>query len=67
MIDDSKVRLVSVKTKVYREGDNKNKLSSVSRPFSSHLKLPRYEDRRKDLPRRGQDWEGTDGSTMGFR
>jgi ribonuclease J len=51
MIDDSKVRLVSVKTKVHREMKDKKRLSLVQQPFSSQSKIPRYEDRRRDLPR----------------
>jgi len=62
MTDDSKVRLVSVKTRVHHGGydrnmqkDNKTpitaSLPSVLQRFSSRGKLPRYKDRRRDLPR----------------
>ncbi len=62
MTDDSKVRLVSVNTRVRRGGNNPDRfqsgapnpavnLSVVPQRFSSRGKPPRYNDRRRDLPR----------------
>lgn len=61
MNDDSKIRLVSIKARPRRRDDtdmHKNiptkeaaNLSVVPQRFSSRGKLPRYNDRRRDLPR----------------
>jgi ribonuclease J len=55
MIDDSKVRLVSIKTRFRQRGGRSSRpaadLSVTSRRFSSRGKAPRYEDRRLELRR----------------
>lgn len=51
MNDDSKVRLVSVRTRVHHRGEGKTGPLLVSQRLFGRSKFPRYEDRRRNLPR----------------